>query len=291
MSTLDSSAVTRRPRGPARTRPTALPPAASSSCQLADAANAATTNTADAAAGLPAEHQRAEVDDRRRVEQGQREQPEVGPPGGGQSPVRAGGPARVAVVPPGQGGGTHGECQQHDGGQPAQRGGDRPDQPGDGGTAQGGERGVDPVGGRGAQARPRADREGGPRGQAEDQHRDRPDGDRDAVPGEQSGDQRLGHDGEPAGWAPGARPISRRSRGNPRQTLKPKARNCSRPSSVILSGPHGGIQTQLIRMSCTSPPPGPLHSASRAWSSMTSVSGQAAEVSVMSTVATSSSSM
>src|SRR6266545_2404925 len=258
MSTLDSSAVTRRPRGPARTRPTALPPAASSSCQLADAANAATTNTADAAAGLPAEHQRAEVDDRRRVEQGQREQPEVGPPGGGQSPVRAGG---------------------------------RPDQPGDGGTAQGGERGVDPVGGRGAQARPRADREGGPRGQAEDQHRDRPDGDRDAVPGEQSGDQRLGHDGEPAGWAPGARPISRRSRGNPRQTLKPKARNCSRPSSVILSGPHGGIQTQLIRMSCTSPPPGPLHSASRAWSSMTSVSGQAAEVSVMSTVATSSSSM
>ena len=31
------------------------------------------------------------------------------------------------------------------------------------------------------------------------------------------------------------------------QTLKPSARSCSRPSSVILSGPHGGIQTQLIR--------------------------------------------
>ncbi len=30
------------------------------------------------------------------------------------------------------------------------------------------------------------------------------------------------------------------------QTLKPRARSCSRPSSVILSGPHGGIQTQLI---------------------------------------------
>ena len=34
-----------------------------------------------------------------------------------------------------------------------------------------------------------------------------------------------------------------------RQTLKPRARSCSRPSSVILSGPHGGIQTQLIRKS------------------------------------------
>ena len=33
------------------------------------------------------------------------------------------------------------------------------------------------------------------------------------------------------------------------QTLKPRARSCSRPSSVILSGPHGGIQTQLIRKS------------------------------------------
>ena len=29
--------------------------------------------------------------------------------------------------------------------------------------------------------------------------------------------------------------------------LKPSALSCSRPSSVILSGPHGGIQTQLTR--------------------------------------------
>ena len=41
---------------------------------------------------------------------------------------------------------------------------------------------------------------------------------------------------------------SRRRRGQTSaQTLKPRARSCSRPSSVILSGPHGGIQTQLIR--------------------------------------------
>ncbi len=31
------------------------------------------------------------------------------------------------------------------------------------------------------------------------------------------------------------------------QRLNPRARSCSRPSSVILSGPHGGIHTQLIR--------------------------------------------
>ncbi len=43
-----------------------------------------------------------------------------------------------------------------------------------------------------------------------------------------------------------------------RQTRKPRARSCSRPSSVILSGPHGGIQTQLILMSFTSPPVGPV---------------------------------
>jgi hypothetical protein len=55
---------------------------------------------------------------------------------------------------------------------------------------------------------------------------------------------------------------------------------------VILSGPHGGIHTQLIRMSSTRPGPGPPVSAWRAWSSMTSVSGQAAEVSVMSMMAT-----
>ncbi|CAM5601466.1 hypothetical protein STENM223S_05636 [Streptomyces tendae] len=54
----------------------------------------------------------------------------------------------------------------------------------------------------------------------------------------------------------------------------------------ILSGPHGGIQTQLIRNSLTRP-----SVADFAWSSMTSVSGQAAEVSVMSTVATLESSM
>jgi len=41
------------------------------------------------------------------------------------------------------------------------------------------------------------------------------------------------------------------------QTLKPSARSCSRPSSVIFSGPHGGSQTQLIRKSGTRP--------SRAW--------------------------
>ena len=31
------------------------------------------------------------------------------------------------------------------------------------------------------------------------------------------------------------------------QTLKPRARNCSLPSAVIFSGPHGGIQTQFTR--------------------------------------------
>ena len=35
--------------------------------------------------------------------------------------------------------------------------------------------------------------------------------------------------------------------------MKPSARSCSRPSSVILSGPHGGIQTQLIPKSSTRP--------------------------------------
>src|SRR4029453_6327826 len=37
------------------------------------------------------------------------------------------------------------------------------------------------------------------------------------------------------------------------QTLKPRARSWSRPSSVIISKPHGGIQTQLIRKSETRP--------------------------------------
>ncbi len=43
------------------------------------------------------------------------------------------------------------------------------------------------------------------------------------------------------------------------QMLKPRARSCSRPSSVMLSGPHGGIHTQLMRKSVTTP-----SSASRA---------------------------
>src|SRR5690606_36612312 len=75
---------------------------------------------------------------------------------------------------------------------------------------------------------------------------------------------------------PGAPASSRRY-----QTLKPSIRSWSRPSSVILSGPHGGIQTQLIFTSETMP-----SSAECAWSSMTSVSGQAALVRVMSMVAT-----
>src|SRR5450759_89994 len=69
----------------------------------------------------------------------------------------------------------------------------------------------------------------------------------------------------------GGRPVSLH------HTLKPRARSCSRPSSVILSGPHGGIQTQLIRWLATRP-----SRAWATWSSMTSVSGQAALVKVMS---------
>jgi hypothetical protein len=37
------------------------------------------------------------------------------------------------------------------------------------------------------------------------------------------------------------------------QTLKPRARSWSRPSSVIISMPHGGIQTQLITHRSTRP--------------------------------------
>ena len=37
--------------------------------------------------------------------------------------------------------------------------------------------------------------------------------------------------------------------------MKPSARSCSRPSSVILSGPHGGFHTQLIVSSSTRPAP------------------------------------
>ncbi len=61
--------------------------------------------------------------------------------------------------------------------------------------------------------------------------------------------RRPGDDGRLTGV--GRRYGSGRARD--RQTLKPSARSCSRPSSVILSGPHGGSQTQLIRKSATSP--------------------------------------
>jgi hypothetical protein len=61
--------------------------------------------------------------------------------------------------------------------------------------------------------------------------------------------RRPGHDGGLAGV--GRHRDSGRARD--RQTLKPSARSCSRPSSVILSGPHGGSHTQLIRKSATSP--------------------------------------
>ena len=37
------------------------------------------------------------------------------------------------------------------------------------------------------------------------------------------------------------------------QTLKPRALSWSRPSSVIISMPHGGIQTQLITHRSTRP--------------------------------------
>src|SRR5262249_3638432 len=70
----------------------------------------------------------------------------------------------------------------------------------------------------------------------------------------------------------------------PGQTLKPRALSCSRPSSVILSGPHGGSHTQLIRKPGTMP-----SSAAAAWSSSTSVRGQAAVVRVRSMVAAPSS--
>ena len=62
-------------------------------------------------------------------------------------------------------------------------------------------------------------------------------------------------------------------------TLKPRARSWSLPSSVIFSRPHGGIQTQLIATEETRP-----SRAELVWSSITSVSGQAADVRVMSMV-------
>ena len=71
---------------------------------------------------------------------------------------------------------------------------------------------------------------------------------------------------------PDRRHVSRRGRSGPggrvdlrargavlHQMLKPRARSCSRPSSVMFSGPHGGNHTQLMRKSVTTP-----SSASRA---------------------------
>lgn len=64
------------------------------------------------------------------------------------------------------------------------------------------------------------------------------------------------------------------------QRLNPSARSWSLPSSVIFSGPHGGIQIQLTRYPSVMP-----SRACPVWSSITSVSGQAADVSVMSMIA------
>jgi hypothetical protein len=52
--------------------------------------------------------------------------------------------------------------------------------------------------------------------------------------------------------APAARVSPNRTRESA-QTLKPRARSWSRPSSVIISMPHGGIQTQLITHRSTNP--------------------------------------
>src|SRR5262249_9142754 len=54
--------------------------------------------------------------------------------------------------------------------------------------------------------------------------------------------------GQPAAVPRGAHPPERsrltNSQAHTGQTLKPRARSCSRPSSVILSGPQGGSHTQ-----------------------------------------------
>jgi DNA-binding NarL/FixJ family response regulator len=76
----------------------------------------------------------------------------------------------------------------------------------------------------------------------------------------QHGDRSVGRRDGPSG-EPGVVPGHVHGAVAPAQTRKPSARSCSRPSSVILSGPHGGIQTQLIRMSSTRPGPGPPVSA------------------------------
>ena len=69
--------------------------------------------------------------------------------------------------------------------------------------------------------------------------------------------------GEPRGRAARAKDTGGRMRKRPRRCLrglfrvsyieKPRARIRSRPSSVIRSGPHGGIHTQLRRQSSTMP--------------------------------------
>ena len=64
----------------------------------------------------------------------------------------------------------------------------------------------------------------------------------------------------------------------PAETVKPIARNCSRPLSVMSSGRQAGVHRQSIRTSLK-PPSGA--SPARIWSSMTPVTGQAAEVRVM----------
>src|SRR5699024_8828125 len=61
------------------------------------------------------------------------------------------------------------------------------------------------------------------------------------------------------------------------QRLKPIARSSSRPSSVIISMPHGGIHSQFMRWDSVIG-----SSAAKVCSSCRSVSGQAAEVRVMS---------
>jgi hypothetical protein len=64
-----------------------------------------------------------------------------------------------------------------------------------------------------------------------------------------------------AGTLSAGRAGARGTRTGATQTLKPRVRSWSRPSSVILSGPHGGSHTQLMRKSLTRPPPGPPVSA------------------------------
>src|SRR5699024_1156278 len=57
---------------------------------------------------------------------------------------------------------------------------------------------------------------------------------------------RAEHADRRGGQALSGLPTSAMGTGSPVQMLKPSARICSRPSSVIFSGPHGGIHTQLL---------------------------------------------